>query len=146
MGEEYPQPVPPVFALGAYTYQAETVGDVFTMRAEHVPEMVAAHLGIPIDTHSYDALRDITPADQARIVDAVHDLRDGLALHDYTVNTDQVTNHPQLTHARGREATADAPGPARLSLADRIESEAARRQAGPQPDTSPDDTKQTRSR
>ncbi len=101
---EYPRPVPPVFGLGWYRNHATTVAEVFELRGYPVITNLAAELGVDGITRNV-FVPELTPAGQQQIVDAVMELRDGLAARGCRVDMTAVLTDPVLAGAETRERT-----------------------------------------
>ncbi len=141
---DYPQPVPEVFALGAYTWQISTPEEMFTTAGYPWVPLLARQLEL---TPAPDALglgRDFTPAEQAQARAFINALSDGLATRGYPIPAYVLdlgradVEIEVVAHARDLEGTVEAMWEA--GYASRLEAGHAR--ATEEPTTQDDIAKQ----
>ncbi|MEW5012193.1 hypothetical protein [Clavibacter michiganensis] len=83
---DYPQPVPDVFALGAYTWQISTPAEMFTTEGYPWVGLLARELALTPVPDAIGFGRDFTPAEQAQAKVFIAALSEELAARGYPVD------------------------------------------------------------
>ncbi|WP_434157585.1 hypothetical protein [Clavibacter michiganensis] len=111
---DYPQPVPDVFALGAYTWQISTPAEMFTTEGYPWVGLLARELALTPVPDAIGLGRDFTPAEQAQAKVFIAALSEELAARGYPVDATKIDLgrfDPELevaAHARDLGGTVEA--------------------------------------
>ncbi len=111
---DYPQPVPDVFALGAYTSQISTPAEMFTTEGYPWGGLLGRELALTPAPDAFGLGRDFTAAEEAQAKVFIAALSDGLATRGYSVDTDKLDFGRAdfalegAAHARDLEGTVEA--------------------------------------